>query len=116
MTTKLDWNEDGIPESWKHHWCLRIKDVVDQYQPDLLYCDGQLPFEDWGRSLLANFYNANAKRNGGAVEAVYTSKHKEDSDAGMCVLDRERGVLDQISANPWQTDTCIGDWHYNRDV
>jgi alpha-L-fucosidase len=116
LTAKLDWNEDGIPESWKQHWFLRISDLVDQYQPDLLYSDGQLPFGDRGLSLLANFYNANAKRNDGVVEAVYTSKRKEDSDAGMCVLDRERGVLDEISTNPWQTDTCIGDWHYNRDI
>src|ERR1035441_9884206 len=21
-----------------------------------------------------------------------------------------------IPANPWQTDTCIGDWHYNREA
>ncbi len=116
LTAKLDWNEDGIRESWKQHWFLRIQDLVDQYQPDLLYSDGQLPFGNWGLNLLAHFLNTNARRNGGKVEAVYTSKRKEDSDAGMCVLDRERGVLDQIGPNPWQTDTCIGDWHYNRDI
>jgi alpha-L-fucosidase len=27
-------------------------------------------------------------------------------------LDRERGVSDSIWPAPWQTDTCIGDWHY----
>lgn len=116
LTTKLDWNEDGIPESWKQHWFLRIKDLVDSYQPDLLYCDGHLPFQNWGLNLLANLYNANASRNGGKIEAVYTSKRKEDSDAGICVLDHERGVLDEIWPHPWQTDTCIGDWHYSRDI
>ncbi len=116
LTAKLDWNEDGIPESWKQHWFLRIKDLVDQYQPDLLYCDGQLPFQDYGLNILANLLNVSAKQHGGKTEAVYTSKRKEDSDAGLCVLDRERGVLDDIWPNPWQTDTCIGDWHYNRDI
>jgi alpha-L-fucosidase len=116
LTAKLDWNEDGIPESWKQHWALRIKDLVDNYSPDLLYCDGHLPFENYGLEMLANFLNVNWSRNGQKVEGVYTSKHKEDSQAGLCVLDRERGVLEEIWPNPWQTDTCIGDWHYKRDI
>src|SRR6185295_20073664 len=41
----LPWNEDGIPESWKQHWFLRIKDLVDNYHPDFLYSDGALPFQ-----------------------------------------------------------------------
>ena len=41
--TKLDWNESGIPEWWKRHWYLRIKDLLDSYQPDLLYTDGAPP-------------------------------------------------------------------------
>ncbi len=116
LTVTLDWNEDGIPESWKEHWFYRIKDLVDQVHPDVLYSDGHLPFQHRGLSLLANHYNVSAKHNGGKIEAIYTSKHHEDSDAGLCVLDRERGVLDEIWPHPWQTDTCIGDWHYNRDV
>jgi len=116
LTANLDWNEEGIPDSWKEQWFLRIKDLVDQYKPDLIYSDGQLPFQERGLSLLANLLNVSAQANGGKVEAVYTSKRKEDSDAGMCVLDRERGVLDEIWPNPWQTDTCVGEWHYNREV
>jgi alpha-L-fucosidase len=116
LTAKLDWNEDCIPDSWKQHWYLRIKDLVDNYKPDLIYSDGQLPFQERGLNLLANLLNVSAQANGGKVEAVYTSKRKEDSDAGMCVLDRERGVLDEIWPHPWQTDTCVGNWHYNRDI
>ncbi|HXG92017.1 MAG TPA: alpha-L-fucosidase [Blastocatellia bacterium] len=112
----LPWNEDGIPESWKRHWFLRIRDLVDQYRPDFLYSDGAMPFEQWGLSLLAHFYNQNAQRHGGKVEAVYTSKRREDCEAGTCVLDFERGIPESIWPNPWQTDTCIGDWHYKRDI
>jgi alpha-L-fucosidase len=116
LATKLDWNQDGIPESWKQHWTLRIKDLADNYSPDLLYCDGHLPFASYGLEMLANFLNVSWARNGQKVEGVYTSKHKEDSEAGLCVFDRERGVLEEIWPSPWQTDTCIGDWHYKRDV
>ncbi len=75
----LDWNESGIPEWWKRHWFLRIKDLVDQHQPDLLYTDGHLPFEEHGLRLVAHHYNLSAKRNGGKTEAVYTSKRVLDA-------------------------------------
>ena len=112
----LDWSESGIPEWWKRHWYMRIKDLVDKYEPDLLYTDGALPFEDYGLSLIAHHYNANARRNGGKTQAVYTSKRQLDASRGMCVLDVERGIVDKIWPRPWQTDTCIGDWHYKRGV
>jgi alpha-L-fucosidase len=56
-----------------------------------------------------------AKVHGGKVEAVYTSKGRTDCDTGTCVYDIERGVADQILPNPWQTDTCVGNWHYKRN-
>src|SRR4029078_2367383 len=31
------------------------------------------------------------------------------------VEDVERGFRAEILPQPWQTDTCIGDWHYNRE-
>jgi alpha-L-fucosidase len=115
-TVKVDWNDDGIPASWKRHWFLRIKDLVDNYHPDLLYCDGPIPFEDWGLGLVAHLYNTSAARNRGTVDAVYTSKRREDSQTGTCALDVERGLVDTIWPTAWQTDTCVGEWHYNRDA
>jgi alpha-L-fucosidase len=114
---RLDWNENGIPETWKKHWFDRIKDLVDKYEPDLLYCDGHLPFENYGLSILAHLYNKSANKNGGKTEAVYTSKRFEDAaeGTGICVFDVERGVVETIWPLPWQTDTCIGDWHYNKE-
>ena len=111
---ELPWDEDGIPDSWKRQWFLRIQDLVDQHQPDLLYSDGQIPFENWGLDLVAHFYNQNLKQHGGKLEGVYTSKRQSDSDAGLCVFDKERGVVDGIWPQPWQTDTCVGHWHYDR--
>ena len=114
--TKLDWNESNIPEWWKRHWYARMKDLLDNYQPDLLYTDGALPFEEIGLSLVAHHYNANAQRHGGKTEAVYTSKRLQDTEKGIATYDVERGLVDTIWPRPWQTDTCIGDWHYKRGV
>jgi alpha-L-fucosidase len=98
--------------AWQREWLARIQDLVDHYQPDLLYTDGAVPFGNQiGRSLIAHLYNTSAARHGGQPQVVYTCK--QDSH-GMWVQDVERGVLKGISQYPWQTDTSIGDWFYNR--
>lgn len=114
--TKLPWNEDGITEAWKQHWYARISDLVNSYEPDILYTDGALPFESYGMSVVANLYNLNAQKHGGKTQAVYNSKRPEDCATGTCVLDVERGVVDKIWPTAWQTDTCVGDWHYKRNI
>jgi len=114
--SEFPWNEDQIPDWWRRHWHARITDLIDQHEPDLLYSDGHLPFEEYGYSVVSHLYNVGARRSGGATGAVYFSKRDRDSAEGLCVLDRERGVLDDISPRPWQTDTCIGDWHYKRGI
>ncbi|MBV9613166.1 MAG: alpha-L-fucosidase [Acidobacteriaceae bacterium] len=95
---------------------MRIKDLVDQHQPDLLYTDGALPFEEYGLSLVAHHYNLSANRNSGTTQAIYNSKRLEDADRGISVLDVERGIVETIWPRAWQTDTCIGDWHYKRGI
>ena len=98
---------------WQQQWFDRIKELVDNYQPDLLYTDGGVPFgNEVGRSLIAHLYNADAARHGGTPEVVYNCK--QDSH-GMWVQDLERGVMAGIRPEPWQTDTSIGDWFYNKN-
>ncbi len=109
-------NDRQAPEVWKMQYFKRIKDLVDRYQPDLLYTDGDIFFEEYGLALVANLYNVSARSHGGRCEAVYTSKLPSDCETGTCVLDWERGVAAGIPENPWQTDTCIGEWHYNREA
>ncbi len=110
----LEWDETGIPLWWKQHWFNRMKDLIDKYQPDLLYTDGPLPFEDYGLGIIAHLHNTSAKKHGGSVESVYTCKRVEDSENGAATLDIERGIVNDVWPRPWQTDTCIGQWHYMR--
>ncbi len=108
---------------WAKEWLQRIKDLIDQYQPDLLYTDGGLPFDETGRRMLAYYYNTNEAAHDGKLEAVYCLKdfrhdargrHGDYVD-GIGVQDVERGGLAAIKPQPWQTDTSIGDWFYNRN-
>ena len=102
------------PDSWKQNYFNRIKDLIDKHQPDLLYTDGGIPFEEYGLATVAELYNVSAGAHQGKVDAVYCSKEPLTAHSGTCLLDHERGVSDAIAETPWQTDTCIGDWHYKR--
>ena len=94
----------------------RIDDLVDQHHPDLLYTDGRIPYDEYGLATVAELYNVGPADLHGRPEAVYFSKNVTDSGDGLCVLDRESSVLETISPVPWQTDTCIGNWHYKVGV
>ena len=96
-------------KEWQREWLFSIKELIDNYHPDLLYSDSQFPFGEYGDNMLAHYYNQDIAKNGGNLEAVYTCKQASD---GMWVQDLERGVQDSISPFPWQTDTSIGDWFY----
>jgi alpha-L-fucosidase len=62
----------------------------------------------------AYFYNRNLATRGGKMEAVLNIKGVPDRIAKGVVADYERGVTDQIKPFPWQSETCIGEWHYAR--
>jgi alpha-L-fucosidase len=97
---------------WQQQWFNEIKELVDDYHPDLLYSDGPVPFgNEVGLSQIANLYNDSLQHNHGKLMAVYNCKQPSD---GRWVQDYERGVNGAINPHPWQTDTSIGDWFYNR--
>jgi alpha-L-fucosidase len=100
----------NAPDAVKRAWFDRIKDMVDRYHPDLVYSDSPLPYPDeYGRRLLAHYYNDNIQQHAGKLEAIYNCK--QDSQ-GRWVQDLERGVMPGINPHPWQTDTCVGGWYY----
>jgi alpha-L-fucosidase len=119
------WKHDGfwferIPpydNGYAEKWFLRTQDLIDKYHPDLLYFDDtELPLERFGLSIAAHLYNSNEALHGGRLEAVINAKNMRPDHAPGVVSDIERGVAEGIRSEPWQTDTCIGDWHYNRHV
>ena len=106
-------NDDGYSEKW----FLRCQDLVDKYHPDLIYFDDtSLPLEEYGLDIAAHFYNANTAWHGGRNEAVINAKILPPEQRSAMVEDYERGASGDIKPQPWQTDTCIGSWHYDRRI
>jgi alpha-L-fucosidase len=98
---------------WHEQWFRRIKDLIDQHQPDLLYSDGGVPFDEVGLHIIAHLYNTSAKLHDGANRAVYNQKDRKPEVHAVGVLDIERGAQPDIYPHPWQTDTCVGGWFYS---
>jgi len=99
-----------INPRFAQHWYLRTKDLIDQYNPDLIYLDGGIPNGVYGLNLAAHFYNHNMQMNDGQLEGVFTIKRT--SPKGF-TLDMELAGLDRIRKDPWQTDTTINPgWFY----
>lgn len=98
----------------------RTRELLDRYEPDLVYYDDTAlplwPVSDVGLRLAAEQYNASVRRHGGRNEAVVTGKILTEAQRHALVWDIERGQSQRIEPLPWQTCTCLGDWHYNRAV
>ena len=98
----------------------RTKQLWDDYHPDQIYYDDRvLPFyniaEEVPLKLAAHFYNTRLDKDG-RTEAVMNGKHLDEMQRRTMVYDIERGKSNDILPQPWQTDTCIGGWHYNRGI
>ena len=125
--TKLNWEWDpakgsSVPDAaYMEKFFLRTKQLWDDYKPDMIYFDDSvLPFhgvtDEIGLTLAAHFYNSSIKLHG-RNEAVMNGKQlKLQSQRQAMVYDIERGKAAGILPFAWQTDTCIGSWHYDREI
>ncbi len=109
---------DALPDaSFVKNFYDRVRDLIDQHDPDLLYFDNALLPLGWGgMNIGAYFYNHNLKTHGGKMEAVMTIKNVPDHLLKTVVADYERGLTSNIMQYPWQSETCIGEWHYKRSL
>jgi alpha-L-fucosidase len=112
------WTEEppATNPAFVEKWFLRCQDLLDKYQPDLVYFDNtELPLGQAGLDIAAHYYNSNIQKHGD-LQAVINTKELKPDHVGTMVLDIERGRADRILPEPWQTDTCLGSWHYNRAI
>jgi len=108
---------DALPDpSYVKNFYDRTRDLIDQHDPDLLYFDDSLLPLGWaGMSIGAYFYNHRLARHG-AVDAVLNVKDVPPDLRKAVVADIERGLSSEILPNPWQSETCIGQWHYRESL
>jgi len=117
-----DWNNGTtVPsKAYCDKFLKRTLELIDKYEPELLYFDDTvLPFHglnDVGLQLAAHHYNQSLKRNKGILKAVVNGKILNDMQRKCLVWDIERGQSNVIEPFTWQTDTCIGGWHYDKRV
>lgn len=96
----------------------RTVDLINQAKPDLLYFDDTAlplwPVSDAGLQIAAHFYNSTLARRGD--QGVLFGKILSEDQLDSLTWDIERGVPATILPHAWQTDTCIGGWHYDRGL
>ena len=112
------WNE-GLPAdpAFAHNWFLRCRELIDKYRPDMVYFDNfDLPLEQYGLDIAAYYYNQSMRWHNGSLEAVVTAKMVPPQRRMGVVDDVERGGKNYIERFPWQTDTCLGNWHYDAEL
>jgi alpha-L-fucosidase len=120
--------DDPCPE-FVDNFLLRVQDLIDKYNPDLLYFDDNCDWDfDRGGGgvwlgipeltphIMAYYYNANIRRNAGKLDAVFNIKNVPAAVTSTLVRDFEMSQAGAIEPNPWQTDACIGSWHYYRSL
>jgi len=111
-------------------WQRRIRDLLDQHQPDLLLSDSPLPFSTIGSGLVSHFYNSSLLAQAGQVaegaapgqvlgevagqaQAVYICKQFGGS---RWVQQAEGEAPGSIPDEPWQAAMTISDWYYRRGL
>ena len=98
------------------NWLARCNELVDKYQPQVFWFDWwieQAVFEPYLQKFATHYYNRAAEWNKGVV-----LQHKfEAFPVGAALFDIERGKLNEIRANYWQTDTSVSykSWSYVED-
>ncbi len=117
------WNwGNGVAKPSKEYiekFYKRTIDLIDQYNPEFIYFDDTAlpmwPIDDAGLRIAAHLYNKSVAKHG-SQQAVVFGKILDEQQRKCMVWDIERGQSNTIEPLPWQTDTCLGDWHYNREV
>jgi len=109
---------DALPDvSYVKDFYDRTRDLIDQHSPDLVYFDNPLFPLGWGGMCVgAYYYNHNLAANARKMQGVITIKNVPPNLAKSVVADIERGLAAEILPHPWQSETCIGDWHYKREL
>lgn len=113
-------SEDGSTppnKAFMDDWLLRTVEIVDKYEPDLIWFDWWMasePFHEHVQTFTSYFYNKGLQKD--RMPAI---NYKDLGDfrsykPGTAVLDIERGQMSDTYEHFWQTDTSVSrtSWGY----
>ena len=108
--------ECSLSEEFMQDWLVRTCELIDRYQPRILYFDWwiqRVELRAYLKKLAAYFYNRAAERG---QEVVINYKH-DAFPFGIAVPDVERGQLAAQKPYRWQSDTamCFNSWCYTTE-
>ncbi|MEW4925691.1 alpha-L-fucosidase [Algibacter sp. 2305UL17-15] len=94
-------------EAFNEEWLARLKEIVDKYNPDLVWFDNKMDVvgESYRKEFLSYYYNQAEQKN---QEVVVTYKFYDLAN-GAAVLDLERARMSEKKSFPWLTDDSV-DW------
>lgn len=116
--------ERDLPDERYHRdWLGMVQEVINGYEPDLLWFDFGLGLlrDVYRRKMLAYYYNKAAERNMDVAVAYKKTGAGYNLPPLTGVLDHEVGQANELTPHPWLTDTSIdtglgGSWSHVRNV
>lgn len=89
-------------QEFNQMWLDKVNEVVDKYQPDVIYFDSRTNIIDEAyRQAMTEYYYKNEN-------AILTHK-QEDFPEGVGICDIECGSFEDVKDFPWQTDDRLED-------
>lgn len=103
-------------EKFSKDWLGKLKEVIDNYSPDLIYFDSQtqkIP-ESYKQEFAAYYFNDAIAKN---KQVVFTHKEGEFPKS-VSLEDFEKGRMNKITKEYWLTDETIstGSWSYTTSL
>lgn len=109
-------------QNWLDMWNDKLEEVIDNYQPDIIWFDSWLDrIPESNRQEFAAYYLNAAKDWDKEVMITYK---QEDMPQTVGVVDFEKGRLDEVTSFSWLTDdtisagtwTTTGSWSYTEEL
>jgi len=108
----------NIPEEeWLEKiWFAKLKEVIDNYQPDIIWFDSWLDMipKEYRKKFVAYYFNEAQKWE----KSVVVVRKQDDLPLEMSVEDLEKSRKKDIGDRAWMTDETIstGSWCYTKDL
>lgn len=104
-------------EKWHREvWLGKLKEVIDKYQPDIIWFDSWLDKvkEDYRQEFCAYYLNEAQKWN----KEVVIVRKQDDLPLDVSVDDLEKSRKNKIDEKAWMTDETVstGSWCYTEDL